>query len=213
MEIRGKSSALSAADAIAKHLRDWLSSPPDIINGGDKAPDRGETTNRMRQNKRNIGSDSNKASRRFDGIIDEGLIPPLGEGSLRSDSSASTREDSWFVLREGYDRDEGQRVQVADAGVSMGVYSDGNPYGVPDGLIYSFPVQCSEGMASISLPPPPSSPEDWFILYFDVIPFLYSFTSLPFTSVIFEEVTFRGVREVCFICIQFFRVIIEVDAC
>lgn len=155
METRGKSSALSAADAIAKHLRDWLSSSPDIVKKVDKAPDRGGTINRMRQNKQYVGSGSNKASRRFDGIIDEGLVPPLGQGSLRSGSSALNREDSWFVVREGYGCDEGQRVQVAAAGVSMGVFSDGNPYGVPDGLVYSFPVQCGEGMASISLPPPP----------------------------------------------------------
>ncbi|KAI9910570.1 hypothetical protein PsorP6_010345 [Peronosclerospora sorghi] len=30
-----------------------------------------------------------------------------------------------------------------DEFVSMGVCSDGNPYGVPDGLIYSFPVKCT----------------------------------------------------------------------
>ncbi|CBH18138.1 cytosolic malate dehydrogenase, putative [Trypanosoma brucei gambiense DAL972] len=29
--------------------------------------------------------------------------------------------------------------------VSMAVYSDGNPYGVPGGLIFSFPVTCSGG--------------------------------------------------------------------
>jgi len=33
----------------------------------------------------------------------------------------------------------------ADDWVSMGVISDGNPYGVPDGLIYSFPVRCEKG--------------------------------------------------------------------
>lgn len=27
--------------------------------------------------------------------------------------------------------------------VSMGILSTGNPYGVPDGLIYSFPLRCS----------------------------------------------------------------------
>lgn len=25
--------------------------------------------------------------------------------------------------------------------ISMGVYSTGNPYGIPDDLVYSFPVQ------------------------------------------------------------------------
>ncbi|KAG5500039.1 hypothetical protein GH5_04181 [Leishmania sp. Ghana 2012 LV757] len=29
--------------------------------------------------------------------------------------------------------------------VSMGVYSDGNPYGVPNGLIFSFPCTCRDG--------------------------------------------------------------------
>lgn len=29
--------------------------------------------------------------------------------------------------------------------VSMGVHSDGNPYGIPSGLIYSFPVTCAGG--------------------------------------------------------------------
>ncbi|KAH8609102.1 lactate malate dehydrogenase NAD binding domain [Trypanosoma vivax] len=29
--------------------------------------------------------------------------------------------------------------------VSMAVLSDGNPYGIPNGLIFSFPVTCSEG--------------------------------------------------------------------
>jgi malate/lactate dehydrogenase len=29
--------------------------------------------------------------------------------------------------------------------VSMGVWSDGNPYGVPEGLYYSFPVKLTGG--------------------------------------------------------------------
>lgn len=29
--------------------------------------------------------------------------------------------------------------------VSMGVFSDGSAYGVPAGIVYSFPVQCSGG--------------------------------------------------------------------
>jgi len=33
----------------------------------------------------------------------------------------------------------------ADDWVSMGVISDGNPYGIPEGLIYSFPVRCKKG--------------------------------------------------------------------
>ena len=32
-----------------------------------------------------------------------------------------------------------------DECVSMGVCSDGNPYGIPEGLIYSFPVTCEDG--------------------------------------------------------------------
>ena len=35
---------------------------------------------------------------------------------------------------------------LAASGASMGVFSDGNPYGVPDGLVYSFPVQCGAGI-------------------------------------------------------------------
>lgn len=70
IKARGKSSALSAANAIAKHLKDWLASP---------CPD------------------------------------------------------------------EGSEGQTAAVGVSMGVFSDGNPYGVPNGLFFSFPVQCGRG--------------------------------------------------------------------
>ncbi|CAN0232772.1 unnamed protein product, partial [Pylaiella littoralis] len=66
IDARGKSSALSAANAIVNHLRDWLSSPI----GTQKA-------------------------------------------------------------------------------VSMGVFSDENPYGVPGGLVYSFPVECGEGQYRI----------------------------------------------------------------
>jgi hypothetical protein len=29
--------------------------------------------------------------------------------------------------------------------VSMGVLSDGNPFGVPDGLVFSMPVNCKYG--------------------------------------------------------------------
>ncbi|CAM9490321.1 unnamed protein product [Ectocarpus sp. 6 AP-2014] len=63
IEARGKSSALSAANAIANHLKDWLHC-----------------------------------------------------------STSGTH-----------------------AGVSMGVFSDGNPYGVPDDVVFSFPVECGEG--------------------------------------------------------------------
>ncbi|CAN0080375.1 unnamed protein product, partial [Hapterophycus canaliculatus] len=62
IEARGKSSALSAANAIANHLKDWLS------------------------------------------------------------CSTSTENR-----------------------VSMGVHTDGNPYGVPDDLFCSFPVECGDG--------------------------------------------------------------------
>jgi malate dehydrogenase len=33
--------------------------------------------------------------------------------------------------------------------VSMGVWSNGNSYGVPDGLVYSFPVKCKQGVWTI----------------------------------------------------------------
>lgn len=36
-------------------------------------------------------------------------------------------------------------AQEPEVGVSMGVFSDGNPYGVPNGIVCSFPVQCGEG--------------------------------------------------------------------
>lgn len=36
-----------------------------------------------------------------------------------------------------------------DEYVSMAVISDGNPYGVPDGLIYSFPCRCKNGKYTI----------------------------------------------------------------
>lgn len=65
IDARGKSSALSAANAIANHLKDWLAFP-DGANGG----------------------------------------------------------------------------------ISMGVFSGGNPYGVPDDLFFSFPVECGEGTHS-----------------------------------------------------------------
>ena len=31
----------------------------------------------------------------------------------------------------------------------MGVYSDGNTYGIPEGLVYSFPVTCEAGTWSV----------------------------------------------------------------
>lgn len=34
---------------------------------------------------------------------------------------------------------------ASDSWVSMGVWSNGNSYGIPDGIIYSFPVKCSGG--------------------------------------------------------------------
>ena len=33
--------------------------------------------------------------------------------------------------------------------VSMAVLSDGNPYGIPDGLMYSFPCTCADGKWTI----------------------------------------------------------------
>jgi malate dehydrogenase len=41
--------------------------------------------------------------------------------------------------------------------VSMGVHSGGNPYGVPDDLVFSFPVTCKAGewrlVPGLALPP------------------------------------------------------------
>ncbi len=46
--------------------------------------------------------------------------------------------------------DNGQANKDKDAVFSMGVYSNGNPYGVPDQLVYSFPVrQISAGVVEI----------------------------------------------------------------
>jgi malate dehydrogenase len=36
-------------------------------------------------------------------------------------------------------------VQGTQQAISMAVVSDGNPYGVPEGLIFSFPVTCQNG--------------------------------------------------------------------
>jgi malate/lactate dehydrogenase len=32
---------------------------------------------------------------------------------------------------------------------SMGVLSDGNPYGIPDGIVFSFPCTTSNGVITI----------------------------------------------------------------
>lgn len=80
IEARGKSSALSAANAIANHFRDWLTVSP-----------------AKRVVPREAGQDETAFA---------------GHGSC--------------IL-------------------SMGAYSNGNPYGVADGLFFSFPVDCGEG--------------------------------------------------------------------
>lgn len=105
IEARGKSSALSAANSIANHLRDWLSCPP----AADAAAVR-------------------------------------DAGHWRAEPSARRQH------AEGEDGDTAATavaVAVA-AGVSMGVFSDGNTYGVPDGLVCSFPVECGEGVSGLS---------------------------------------------------------------
>lgn len=86
MEARGKSSAMSAANAIANHLRDWLSAPLADPPRARTAP--------------------------------SGL---LGDGA-------------------------GIAYEEAEHCVSMGVATDGNTYGVPDGLFFSFPTECSQGL-------------------------------------------------------------------
>lgn len=57
--------------------------------------------------------------------------------AMSAASSACDHVRDWLLGTEG-------RLD-ADDWVSMGVISDGNPYGVPDGLIYSFPVRCKAG--------------------------------------------------------------------
>lgn len=80
IEARGKSSSLSAANAIANHLKDWLAVSP--------------------------------AKRAVPREAEEGATTFAGHAS---------------------------RV------LSMGTFSDGNPYRVADGLFFSFPVDCGEG--------------------------------------------------------------------
>lgn len=87
IEARGKSSALSAANSIANHLRDWLSLSP-------------------------LSS------------------LPRGEDRLNDSGEEEARE---------------MFTPCASRVLSMGVSSDGNPYHVPEGLFFSFPVDCSEG--------------------------------------------------------------------
>ncbi|CAM9834373.1 unnamed protein product [Discosporangium mesarthrocarpum] len=94
IEARQKSSAMSTANAIANHLRDWLSPPPSApANHKAAAEGKGNT---------------NEAGTSIAG----GAASP---GPARGPA------------------------------VSMGVSSDGNPYGVPDGLVFSFPVGCGGG--------------------------------------------------------------------
>lgn len=97
IEARGKSSALSAANAIASHLRDWLGPRPETPS---------EAIESRWQN---------------------------------GDSSETEVADS-----------ADRNTHMAAGGVSMGVFSDGNPYGVPEGLICSFPVLCGAGLSRLS---------------------------------------------------------------
>jgi malate dehydrogenase len=57
--------------------------------------------------------------------------------AMSAASSACDHVRDWLVGTEA-------RLD-ADDWVSMGVISDGNPYGIPEGLIYSFPVRCKKG--------------------------------------------------------------------
>ena len=40
-------------------------------------------------------------------------------------------------------------VSGSDETLSMGIPSEGNPYGIPDGLVFSFPVKCNGGSYSL----------------------------------------------------------------
>lgn len=93
---------MSAANSIANHLRDWLSTAPaaGATAVRDGAPWRAAPSVRSQDSE--------------------------GEGGDVAAASAGTAG--------------------AAAGVSMGVFSDGNTYGVPDGLVCSFPVECGEGV-------------------------------------------------------------------
>jgi malate dehydrogenase len=57
--------------------------------------------------------------------------------AMSAASSACDHVRDWLLGTDG-------RL-AADDWVSMGVISDGNPYDVPEGLIYSFPVRCKAG--------------------------------------------------------------------
>ena len=58
----------------------------------------------------------------------------MGKSSAASAANAACDHvhDLWYGTKEG-------------KSVSMGVISDGNSYGVPEGIMYSFPTQIEAG--------------------------------------------------------------------
>ncbi|CAM9366941.1 unnamed protein product [Ascophyllum nodosum] len=127
MEARGKSSALSAANAIANHLRDWLSS-------GSSAP-------RATAVAEPVGG---VEGRHGSGV--ECHETDQGTEDTSGGIGDPKEEEGCFYSSPLNHRGE---AVLAASGASMGVFSDGNPYGVPDGLVYSFPVQCGAGRHQI----------------------------------------------------------------
>lgn len=139
MEARGKSSALSAANAIANHLKDWLSTP---TVGENLGVTRDEEVVAGRQNNPKGGVSSEYGE---DSGSVRGGNAAKAAGTARRIAGGRGREGHGGKAERHEERgDRGGRLAVMAHG-SMGVSSDGNPYGVPDGLFCSFPVACGEG--------------------------------------------------------------------
>eukprot|EP00904_Undaria_pinnatifida_P003044 jgi/Undpi1/12740/HiC_scaffold_6.g02408.m1 len=135
IEARGKSSAMSAANAIANHLRDWLSSPAAAAPAASAATVRDENENSRRDGTQNKEDGGDEAR---------------GEEAREKEEEEEEEREGGEREKDEKQKDEKEKNEkdgaaVAGVGVSMGVFSDGNPYGVPDGLVFSFPVDCGEG--------------------------------------------------------------------
>ena len=135
IEARGKSSAMSAANAIANHLRDWLSSPAAAAPAASAATVRDENENSRRDGTQNKEDGGDEAR---------------GEEAREKEEEEEEEREGGEIEKDEKQKDEKEKNEkdgaaVAGVGVSMGVFSDGNPYGVPDGLVFSFPVDCGEG--------------------------------------------------------------------
>lgn len=155
IEARGKSSALSAANAIVNQLRDWLSP----LEGGNEGEEDqyndtgGEDVNEdgaggERVNPFEISEDLTDGYRSRAKEDQHAGTPRLDSGRVSGDLRGRGELMRQRRKREGQDQEEGQEWTTAGAAVSMGVFSNGNPYGVPDDLVFSFPVKSGEGDTS-----------------------------------------------------------------